>query len=274
MQIPSDVLAVLTDRRTEITGDRVRIPFTLDDLTYKRLNHILKAFGGKWDGRKKVRAHVFPFPIEDFVRQALMIGEFPSRFDQGWYPTPPAVVDQMLEIASIRTGMTVLEPSAGAGAVAGPAAGRGAIVDCVEIDERRAHLLREQGAARQVLHRDFLTIDPLDYETGFRRVLMNPPFGKALDHLNHAIGFMGPDALLVSVLPEYVTYNSDRPTERFRELVKEADGELIKLPDRAFESSGTHMRTVLCVLATGPDSPLHHHGWHQAQPRQLDLFAA
>ncbi|MCX4458550.1 hypothetical protein OOK58_42310 [Streptomyces sp. NBC_01728] len=134
MQIPTDVLAVLADPRTIISGERVAVPFELDRGLYDRMNQMLKGIGGRWDGRKAVRAHVFPFPVEQFMRDCLAAGEWPSRFEQGWYPTPPAVAFDMLEHASIRVGHTVLEPSAGTGSLAKRAAEEMGIVDCVEID--------------------------------------------------------------------------------------------------------------------------------------------
>ncbi|GAA2657480.1 DUF6094 domain-containing protein [Nonomuraea recticatena] len=274
MKIPSDVLDVLADPRTLIEGDRLHIPFELDRPLYERVNKLLKEAGGKWDGRKAVRAHVFPHPIEDFMQQAILAGEFMSRLDLGWYPTPPNVVHEILEQASIRPGMTVLEPSAGTGAIAGPAAGRGGVVDCVEIDERRAAVLEERCGARMVLHGDFLTdLNPLDYAEGFRRVLMNPPFTNAVDHVNHALGFLGDDALLVSVMPDSITWRNDRAHTQLRDLVERNGGEFIPLPPDAFKPSGADVYTVLAVVPTGQDGcTIRNHTWHVNRPRQLDLF--
>ncbi|MER7477389.1 class I SAM-dependent methyltransferase [Streptomyces sp. NPDC126510] len=274
MEIPSGVYDVLTDPRTAITGDRVQIPFQLDRAQYEQVNKILKEIGGRWDGRTKVRAHVFPFPVEEFMRACLATREFPSRFEQGWYPTPPPVVHEILEHAAIRQGMSVLEPSAGTGSIVGPATGRGAVVDCVEFDERRARVLREQGAARRVVEADFLDLDPLDCSHGYRRVLMNPPFAAAVQHVHHAMGFLDDDGTLVAVLPESVMWHSDRATVEFRDLIASAEGEFIPLPDESFVPSGTSVRTVLLVVDAEPDGPLPTHGWHQRQPRQLDLFAS
>ncbi|MGO4747495.1 class I SAM-dependent methyltransferase [Streptomyces sp. 2MCAF27] len=273
MEIPSGVYDALSDTRTVISGDRVQIPFELDRPTYEHVNKILKEIGGRWDGRTAVRAHVFPFPVEEFMRACLATREFPSRFEQGWYPTPTRVVHDLLEHAGIREGMSVLEPSAGTGLIAGPAAGRGAVVDCVEIDERRVRILREQGAARRVLHEDFLDLDPLDCPRGYRRVLMNPPFAAAVQHVKHAMGFLADDGVLIAVLPESVMWHSDRATVEFRELIALAEGEFIPLPDESFAPSGTNVRTVLLVVDSEPGGPLPTHGWHQRQPRQLDLFA-
>lgn len=273
MQIPADVLAVLTDDRTVISGDRVAVPFELDRGLYDRLNKVLKDIGGRWDGRKAVRAHVFPFPVEEFMRACLAAGEWPSKFEQGWYPTPGPVVFDMLEHASIRVGHTVLEPSAGTGALAKRAAEEMGIVDCVEIDPRRAHVLRELGIARQVIQRDFLDLDPLAIDEPYDRVLMNPPFGNAIAHVMHALRFLKDGGTLVAVMPESITWHLDRSAVEFRKLIADKEGEVIKLPADAFKASGTDVRTVLLRLDADPDGTLPTHGWHQRQPLQLDLFA-
>ncbi|MDX3100490.1 hypothetical protein [Nonomuraea angiospora] len=279
MKIPDDVLAVLADPRVVIDGDRVQIPFELDRPLYDRVDRILKEVGGRWDGRKKVRAHVFGHQVEEFMRQAIASAEFPSRYEQGWYPSPPAVVEQILQHAGIsdhRPGLTVLEPSAGTGCIAGPAAARGALVDVVEIDARRVEVLRRAGFARRVVHGDFLTdLHPLDYPEGFSRVVMNPPFADAVAHVQHALGFLSDDAVLVSVMPEYVLWRTDLATKRFRWLVEGNDGEFVYLPRDAFEPSGVIFPAVLAVVPTGHDGcTIRNHGWHRRYPKQqYELFA-
>ncbi|MFF6801100.1 class I SAM-dependent methyltransferase [Streptomyces sp. NPDC012616] len=273
MEITSGVYDVLTDTRTVITGDRVQIPFELERARYEEVNKVLKEIGGRWDGSKTVRAHVFPFPVEEFMRACLATREFPSRYEQGWYPTPPRVVHNILEHANIKQGMSVLEPSAGTGSIVGPAAGRGAVVDCVEIDERRVRVLREQDAARRVIEADFLDLDPHDCPHGYRRVLMNPPFSAAVQHVRHGLGFLDDNGTLIAVMPESVMWHSDRATAEFRELIASAEGKFIPLPGESFAPSGTSVRTVLLVVDAEAGGPLPTHGWHQRQPRQLDLFA-
>jgi predicted RNA methylase len=279
VKIPDDVLAVLTDPRTEIEGSQVRIPWQLDRALYEKVDKLLREAGGRWDGRKKVRAHVWPHKVDEFMRHAVLAGEFTSPRDLGWFPTPAAVVDQLLDLAGVSEkypGLTLLEPSAGTGAIAGPAAARGAVVDAVEVDERRAAVLADRVPARRVITGDFLAdVDPLDYEQGFRRVVMNPPFRDALAHVNHAFGFLADDAILVSVLPDGVRWRTDRAHTEFRRLVDAAGGEFIPLRADAFEESGVRVvHTVIAVVPVCPgDRAVPNHTWQLTRPRQLGLFA-
>ncbi|MEV6565891.1 rRNA adenine N-6-methyltransferase family protein [Streptomyces kronopolitis] len=274
MRFPTGVLAVLTDPRTVIRDDQVRIPFELDRVVYEQVNTVLKEMAGRWDGRKAVRAHVFPYRIEEFMRQCIAAGEYPSRYDQGWYATPPALVTQIVDAADIRAGDAVLEPSAGAGALTADIASRGGVVDAVELDERRAAILRAQGGCREVMRTDFLGLDPLDWEEGYDRIVMNPPFNNGLDHILHAVGFMKDDGHLVAVMSQGLMWWSDRKAVEFREVVDEVGGEIEGLPEDSFAVSGTNVRTCLVFLPGYAGSRLRTHDWLLKQPRQLDLFAA
>ncbi|MFI9026332.1 class I SAM-dependent methyltransferase [Streptomyces sp. NPDC053560] len=275
MQFPPEVLRVLTDPRTIIRDDKVAVPFEIDRPVYEQMNKVLKEMSGRWDGRKAVRAHVFPYRIEEHMRQCLAAGEYPSRYEQGWFPTPPNLVMQICDLAGINAGTTVLEPSAGSGAMTSEIARRGGIVDGVELDARRAEILREQGDCRRVVHGDFLGLDPLDYaEEGFDRIVMNPPFAGGLDHIQHALGFMGDDGILVSVMSNGLMWWSDKAAVEFRELVEEVGGEIEALPEDAFAVCGTNVRTCLLFLPGYAGSRLRTYDWLMRQPRQLDLFPA
>ncbi|WNI20384.1 methyltransferase [Actinacidiphila sp. ITFR-21] len=272
MRFPTDVLAVLTDPRTVISGDLVRVPFELDRVVYEQLNTVLKEMGGRWDGRKAVRAHVFPHRIEEDFRQFLTAGEYPTRYEQGWFPTPHQLVMQVCDLAGICAGMTVLEPSAGAGALTAELARRGGVVDSVELDANRAALLRKQGDSRRVIAGDFLSLDPLDYAEGFDRIVMNPPFTGGLDHIRHAIGFMKDDGILVSVMSAGLMWWSDKASAEFRAAVEEVGGEIEPLPEGSFAAVGTDARTCLVYVPGYAGGPLRTHDWLQRQPKQLDLF--
>ncbi|WP_159024401.1 methyltransferase, partial [Streptomyces scabiei] len=139
-----------------------------------------------------------------------------------------------------------LEPSAGSGAIAAAAAGRGAAVDCIEQDPGYAAELGDANAFRSVRVADFLTVAP---EPRFDRVVMNPPFTRGADmqHVQHALRFLKPDGLLVSVMSWAVTEHG-RKTAGFRALVEVRGGTVEAVAEGAFRESGTDTRTVLVTV--------------------------
>lgn len=143
--------------------------------------------------------------------------------------------------------MTVLEPSAGDGAIARVASAAGAVVDCVELNPQRAAALCTSGYASTVTMADFLS---LPQRSVYDRVLMNPPFAGQADirHVTHALGFLRPGGLLVAVMSAGVEFRQDKAAEGFRKLVAGCGGWIERLPDDSFAVSGTSVRTVMVTI--------------------------
>lgn len=165
-----------------------------------------------------------------------------------YFPTPAAVVEQMIEAAELEPGMTVLEPSAGLGAIALKVA---PLVSSVEMIERDAGLAKRLRATwsgdGDVLCADFLGVPPAPV---YDRVLMNPPFGKHADirHVTHALGFVKPGGMVIAIMSAGAEFRSDKTAAGFRKLVAGHGGRFERLPDGAFEASGTSVRTVMAVI--------------------------
>ena len=85
-----------------------------------------------------------------------MIGRRNDGLD--FFPTSPAVVEQMISAAEISEGMSVLEPSAGMGHIADGIRNEGVDPDVVELANDRKELLRQKGF--NVVGRDFMDINP------------------------------------------------------------------------------------------------------------------
>lgn len=163
-----------------------------------------------------------------------------------YFPTPAPVVQRMISAAGYPgDGVTVLEPSAGLGAIARPVAALGASVDCIELNGQLAGKLRQAGYT--VRCADFLEVEPAP---AYDRVMMNPPFGGQADirHVTHALGFLKPGGLLVAVMSAGAEFRQDKTAEAFRKLVADCGGSIEPLPDDAFKASGTSVRTVLAVI--------------------------
>jgi len=250
MKIDVKVLAVLSTLMVDDEARLVRM-VPLDRSMYLAVNKVLEALGGKWNKRSK--AHVFEEPPSAVIEAALLHGEVTTARDIGFFPTPPALATQLVEMAGVRDYDQCLEPSAGTGSIVRALLAAGGNVTCVERDPKmRAALAAWPGIVERTITVLGLS-DCLDLLPGprFDRVVMNPPFarvgqGDHLDHVRHAYQMVRVDGALASVLPAGVTFREDRRHRAFREWVEQVGGVITPLPDGSFKASGTMVRT--CVL--------------------------
>lgn len=244
MRIDHDVLAVLS--RCETNGNALVIAEQLDRSMYQRANKVLEAAGGKWN--RKAKAHLFDDEAATRLDQILLSGEVAVPKDEfNYFPSPPAVVERLLELADVRCGMRVLEPSAGQGAIAYACAEAGGLVDCCELMEANYDALSGDVRLNAVVLADFLTLVP---EPRYDRVVMNPPFAKQADikHVLHALQFLAPEGMLASVMAASVLYRDNRLTRDFRDLVRDRGGDIEALPEGSFKSAGTMVGTVIVTV--------------------------
>lgn len=243
MKISEDVVDVL--RRCSVEGRALTLPEQLDRKLYVKVNDVLVAVGGKWDRRAK--AHLFHEDPEEAIQQAIALGEITTAKDLGFFPTPPEVVDRLLELACLAPGLSVLEPSAGRGAIAFPAARQVREVHVCELDPKNYKELQRLSFATSLHNGDFLAIQPRPV---YDRVIMNPPFGKQADihHVQHALKFLKPDGRLVAVMSAGVLFRENKLAADFRHLVVRRNGTLEELPPGAFKVSGTMVRTIVVTI--------------------------
>ena len=249
MKIPEDVLGVL--ERAVSTAKQLVLTGQLDRKLYTDTNKVLEAAGGVWN--RKAKAHVFPEDAAELVQHMLYSGEVCSpKDDFEFFPTPPAVVDLLLAKAKLQPRMTVLEPSAGKGAIAFKVADVLSCSDvkCFEIVQAYADLFSKERIL--CLCTDFLTA-PLPNVERFDRVIMNPPFANHADikHVTRALEWLKPDGLLISVMSAGVAFRTDRLSKEFRESVQRRAGTIEALPDGSFKASGTDVRTVVVTIPAG-----------------------
>lgn len=242
MKVDDDILEILS--RAAVTGNELRLVGQLDPKTYARTNKVLVAAGGSWN--RKAGAHVFSDDVEETIEQIVLSGEIARPQDFGVFLSPPPVANRVIELANLRAGLDVLEPNAGKGALASRALLLGCNVDCVELLKAHVDILCST-PYRQVVHADFLT---LPQTPRYDRVVMNPPFGKQMDikHVRHALGFLKPRGLLVSVMAASVAFRDNKLTQDFRDLLRQNKGDIEALPEGAFKDSGTSVRSVIATI--------------------------
>lgn len=164
--------------------------------------------------------------------------------DLQFYWTPDVVAEKAAEAAGIwnlrewrhnpPAPLRVLEPSCGDGRIMDAIRRRGHQCFGIEYHAGRAAEARAKG--HSVLHANFLE-HPARPE--FDRVVMNPPFyGRHYaKHVRHALKFLKPGGVLVSILPATAHYDHD-----------ELKGDWSDLPVGSFSEAGTNVPTGLLKI--------------------------
>lgn len=252
MKLNSEVLAVLDAARVE--GTQVLLTGQLDRKLYVAVDKALQACGFTWN--RKAKAHVAPTGVDAAERldSAILSGSVVTDADEGFFPTPPELVDRLIVAAGIdeRT-CRVLEPSAGTGAIALGVrrASPQTALWCVEKNALRARKLSMEldrvGGPFNVVVTDFLNWSAgLDIDA----VVMNPPFARGQDvqHVTHAFELLRPGGRLAAIMSAGVTFRQNTRETQFRALVEAHGGTIETLPEGAFKASGTAVRTVLVSM--------------------------
>ncbi len=187
-----------------------------------------------------------PSPTSDFeaMRATLKGGGVQVVVAPQLFPTPAGLAAEMVEVAGIRPGDDILEPSAGTGAIlaALPNVRPHGTVTAVEINQRLADGLRE--IADETICADFLECNGSLGK--FDKILMNSPFApNAADirHIEHARRFLKPGGRLVAIC-------ADGP--RQRERLQPIASEYRPLPAGTFKNAGTMVNTALVVIDAPP----------------------
>lgn len=229
-------------RRSTITGNQLVLPSgQLDRKLYESVNKVLVNAGGKWS--RSAKAHIFsgdPLTKLGLVLETGVSVDEKKKFQAFFTPEPLARrVAEMADVA----GCSVLEPSCGEGSLADACICEGAAsVHCIDINPEFAAKVSEQGF--DVVVADFLTIPAPDTdEKKFDRVVMNPPFTKKQDikHVKHALGFLKPDGVLVSVI---LPHRDETLAELFSDYVWIVED----VPAGTFKESGTSIATRILTI--------------------------
>lgn len=167
----------------------------------------------------------------------------------GFFPTPPAIISRMLELAEIAPEHFVLEPSCG----------KGDIVDAVRAHHPAARVcaIERNLALAEVLAAKGLDVefgDFLEHPGAYDRIVMNPPFeeGADMEHVRHAFSLLKPGGRLVSVVCEGPFFRVDNKSVAFRDWLEEVGADVERLPDDAFSAAEafrvTGVRTRLVTI--------------------------
>ncbi|MDW1549198.1 PLxRFG domain-containing protein [Vibrio sp. YT-18] len=213
------------------------------DITLRQaLREYEQANNGKMSTQKeKTRLQKLTEKIEETVRGNR------NAFND-FFPTPEAEVKKLIDLADIKPGMKVLEPSAGMGHIADQiAALNGVDLDVGELALTLSELLEEKG--HNVVAGDFL-----EYDAGeiYDRIVMNPPFSNDADihHINHALTMLKDGGKLVAITSSMAGNRGNTTNKNFRRYLDEVGAEEINLDAGTFKNSlnPTNVATKIIVI--------------------------
>jgi hypothetical protein len=242
---PLDVL-----QQCSVEGNVVRLPnVQLDRETYKEVAKKLELIGGKWKGGK-IAGFVFPQDPTVLLEQIATGENRNLKKEFQFFATPSALADKLVQLAEIKAGHFVLEPSAGQGAIVEAVTKQfpDMLVDCFELmDINREILKRKPGAL--IIGDDFFKIKEYD-RVEYDRIIANPPFSKNqdIDHIVKMYDVLAEGGRLVSIASKHWQLSSNKKEIQFREWLKSLGAEVIDIEAGAFKDSGTMISSCIIVI--------------------------
>lgn len=252
-EISVDVLSVL--RASDLQGDKIVLPGSLDRSLYTKVNKVLELFGAKWN--RKQQAHLLQHPeLANELRSAIGTGatERSKTVEQelGFFQTSEAIAKEICREVHL-AGAYVLEPNAGHGRLIDAALEFSpSHVVGIELYEANAAVLGrkyEQKPDVTIHSGDFLDMNT-DMIGLFDVILMNPPFasGQDVTHVLHALSFLAHGGTLKAIMSAGVATNTQRKYEDFRNRISSLNGSWRRLPENSFKESGTNVSTILLTV--------------------------
>ena len=209
-------------------------------------------------------------PFDDAVLDYYSNQKLNSKNREGvdYFPTPEPLGYKMMQWAKVGDGDTILEPSAGHGAIARYAPKENQMTSIEPSQSLFTRLQLKAGG----LGRKFLNDVFENYDIGNKHdvVVMNPPFGTAgataIAHIDKAFKHLDEGGRLVAIIPRGAT---DRKFDKWIDGQKIAAMRAeVNLPDIVFKQAGTNVRCRVVVLDKITDPEMRNKAGY---PEKIDL---
>lgn len=240
----------LTDtlKRCSVEGLIVKLPAgQLERNDYLEVKKALELIGGSWKGGN-TQGFVFKEDPSDYLSQLCEGEKINLKKEFQFFGTPPALADQLVELAELQSEYTILEPSAGQGAIV-KAIHRvfpELVVDCYELmDLNRSFLEKLPNTC--IIGSDFITEEK---ETVYDCIIGNPPFSKNqdIDHVYEMYRCARKSGRVVSIMSNHWRSSSANKECEFLEWLAALDAKIIHIEEGAFKESGTNISACIVVI--------------------------
>ncbi|EPG2302342.1 DEAD/DEAH box helicase family protein, partial [Acinetobacter baumannii] len=175
-----------------------------------------------------------------------------NREGKEWYATPEPLGFKMIEWAGVHTGDSVLEPSAGDGAI-GRFVPQDVELTMIEPTESLASRAQMANTGAKVIVDTFESLESLNK---YHAIVMNPPFGHAgtlaIQHIKKAFGHLYDGGRIVALVPR------GSMDSKVDEFIDSTPGAILTaeiwLPQSTFKNAGTAVSTRIIIIEKHADS--------------------
>lgn len=233
-----------------IDGNVVKLPNEqLERKLYQEVAKALELIGGKWKGGK-VFGFVFTTDPTDLLDQIANGEKRNLKKEFQFFATPDKLADYLVELLDVKRHHSVLEPSAGQGAIIKALHRKVGLFDnmihCCELMEVNRIFLR-------IMENTLLVCDDFfdyPYIVPYDRIIANPPFSKNqdIDHIMKMYDCLTPQGRLVSISSESWVNGGQKKQVDFREWLDDVKAEVIDIEKGTFKESGTMVGGKIIII--------------------------
>lgn len=230
-----------------VEGNVVKLPnIQLDRKDYQEVAKALELIGGKWKGGK-IMGFVFAIDPTDLLDQIANGEKRNLKKEFQFFATPEKLADKLVYLADLKQHDTILEPSAGQGAIV-KAINKivDVVPDCFELMKVNTLILKKSGLSFNLIGEDFLKNEGKTYS----KIIANPPFTKNqdIDHLKEMYNCLSRGGKLVCITSESWVNGSKKKQVDFKNWLEKENAEIIDIEKGSFKESGTAVGGKIIVL--------------------------
>jgi len=234
-------------QQCKVESNIVKLPnIQLERKLYLEVKKVLELIGGKWKGGK-ISGFVFPTD-PTYLLEEITKGEKRNlKKEFQFFATPEKLADELVYLADLKQHDTILEPSAGQGAII-RAINKvcNVIPDCFELMDVNTIILNKSGLRFNLIGDDFFKHNGNKYT----KIIANPPFTKNqdIDHLKEMYKCLSSDGRLVCITSKSWVNGSQKKQVKFKNWLDDIGAEVIDIEKGTFKDSGTMVGGKIVII--------------------------
>lgn len=234
-------------QKCTVEGMVVKLPEgQLERTMYVKVSKSLEGIGGKWN--KKSMGFIFPVDPTEMLNEIAGGKKINLQKQFQFFATPSRLCDKIVSLANINEKHSILEPSAGDGAIVKAIAREipNKIVDCFELMGVNRMIL-EKNPNVNLIGNDFIT-EQVDRK--YDRIIANPPFkgNQDIEHLYKMYDCLKEGGRVVCITSTHWKNSSNKKETEFRKWLDKKSAITEDVDAGEFKESGTMVPTVIIMI--------------------------